>query len=559
MAYSYTQIANPNANVDPDAYGSQARANAVNQATMQKLWEQKRQKAIEEAMSQPGAIDAKGAPNELVVKRYLAAQGFGQTGYSQGNANTLANLQAQGQGAGSGLLLRGVGVEPHLGTQQQAPAAPDTSDRFLYPQPGDTALPQEDKLGSILRGKPITKQETTTRSTQAPNDIAREDATTVRVTVGAPKADSETFTLPPDNTPAQPTREPQSAIEMAAWSAQMPGGAQRGSIAPSRTVDVDWLKSMKANQPAKFADMVAGWRGQGLYKDSDNTPGPNMLQAANEALRLQSVKGQQQVNPLAVAGKMAEGKIGEGISQLGENERIAGQNRLAADANTAEGFNALAADQRGYKGAVQTQGQQATTFAQEQGAIKSLLNKYGYQVAPSQLAKANDLVGKLSTIEGARNDMASIKGDILKNPAMSPDQFNSRLQPVLQNLKFAEEIKTEKQEAAFENLFRTSQSFGALVKSSHGATDLLQNAVKNSTTPQQRGELLQILDKQAEEMGKHGVTASQLEQFRKPDKVKDAIKGVKRVGSAKDWDLLPNGANYIGPDGRKYTKGVGGK
>jgi hypothetical protein len=382
VAYSYIQIANPNASSDPDGYGSQARANAINQATMQKVWEQKRQKAIEEAMSQPGAMDEKGAPNELIVKRYLAAQGFGQTGYGQGNANTLSHLQAQGQGAGMGIGLKAMGVEPHLGTQQRSPAAPDTSDRFLYPQQGDTALPQEDKLGSILRGKPITKQETTTRSTQAPNDIAREDATTVRVTAGAPKADRETFTIPSDNVQPQPTREPQSAIERAAWSAQMPGGAQGIGIAAPRPVDVASIGKMSK---AEIGDVA----GSAIKSGIDiNTADPKSIASAMDELnRRKAMESQRATNSLAMAGKMVEGKLGEALGMLGENQQVSAQNRIAAEATNATP-GAIAAN-RAYTGSVQGQAAQVNeqTRAQQEHNNK-------IQQEAQALQSTNDVVKK---------------------------------------------------------------------------------------------------------------------------------------------------------------------
>ena len=536
-------------------------------ANRQASWNQKQTQGIADAFSQalvtapiagsnlrPGDLD-EGKFYSLVKEKGLSPELAG--GYRNW---WLANKKAQTEGAQQNVGQRMVGFSPD---EPKPSNEIQQQDRFLNPQPGDTAQGQASAsplqassptdLFSRMAGRanPLRTQQ----AAPAKPTVEQSAAPTTQAAPAAQggqgmdlgSANLATFKLPP---PAEEPPKPADSYGVIQGFMATDRGfnpmamLQAGGFTPRTADDVSRMSKQDRDET------VAGLRAKGVSLPSnpsadDVARGVNMYAGAQVRAKMGGF------NPFDLGETM---KAATGMATGGE--AIANE----ATGELAKGARETKTTRLGQTSAAQ--GIQST--GQELAAVDDARRQGFGNVTRSNLPNFKEAKTNFDWLNGTKGDTDALLQQVRAGKPLDPDQFGNLLNGLTQSAKAVEGVNTEAAQANFMATMRRQKSIGQVVQEAHGFGDLAALAGKNAIAPQEQAIILKNLSDLLGLQLKSGKAANQLNQYRTIKQQADRAIG-ESVGVGRNlptfaspadpgFSALPAGAWFLDGRGQRRQK-----
>lgn len=316
--------------------------------------------------------------------------------------------------------------------------------------------------------------------------------------------------------------------------------------------------------PDTASDFAYGLRARGLYTDKDNVPGPNM-QSAYDKYVAQKYADLEKSKPsvLQFAGdypkyvaatKAWEAQVAGVPAKIAEevaawrNDRQANATSRLGNAATRQGMNIA-----------------KTEFDQTQAAIQDAWQN-GYKgVSKGNVGEYQKLQTDMNWLRNTSEGAADIIKEVNETGNLDATKFQALLKNLEQAPMSADKITDIGGREQLSSLFAARKDVQQVIRNSNTVGELAKNLAKNEFATDQQARVAQLIKDMVDHQMKHGNTASALEALRVGKKTaKTEIErriesAIPKVGAnGEGWDKLKNRAWYVGPDGKKHQKGVGG-
>lgn len=336
------------------------------------------------------------------------------------------------------------------------------------------------------------------------------------------------------------TRENASPVEATLYGVQ--GEKQNESQYDAPLMAVKGLDAETAR------DVAYGLRSQGLYKDTNDVPGPNMQGALDQWY------GQQRKALIAKEPMLMQfqGKYGDYLTAkkawqseldalpVKAREELAGW-RDKRQANTASRV--------GVKGTLQTQGIQAKEFADSQ-ALVNAAHAEGYSgVSKETLPKYNEIRATQDWLMSVPADITKMREEFAKTGQIDLRKFNGLMIPMTKSSSSADGIDNIGAKADFDNLLSSKKDWQQAIGRETTVKGVAEQILKNNYVAQDPMRVLDVLEAMVTQQIHSGKTTKELDRFRiaKPEKkgLDGAIKE-KITGAIKTAADIPAGQRKVG-------------
>lgn len=162
-------------------------------------------------------------------------------------------------------------------------------------------------------------------------------------------------------------------------------------------------------------------------------------------------------------------------------------------------------------------------------------HKAGFKnVTSSNLADFSNIKGQVDWLANNKASVDEMWTDLAKGKTIPNDKFNSLLVPVINSAEVADQINTESGRAKLENILRSDQSLGSLVRQYDGrpAKELLLGVAASKATSNTQQETLGYIKDILDSQLKGGASVAKLNQYKgySNNDRSAPVKGAHKVG-----------------------------